>query len=157
MEIVFDLFIALVLVGFIVGGTMISADTVASDLLGAGGFPILFAVFALVLLGLNFLQRFRTKPEPQDHGLTSKGLMKAAFIALSLFVYILVLMRLGFMISTLVLGFAVVRLVGYEKNLKALLFSFLLTAALVIVFGKIFYIALPRGVGFIKELSFFIY
>lgn len=157
MEIVFDLFIALVLVGFIVGGTMISADTVASDLLGAGGFPIIFAIFALVMLAVNHVLQTRRKSETQDHGLTREGLKKALFIAVALLVYIVVLSRLGFIISTFVLCFAVVRLVGYPRNLKAMLFSFVLTATLLIIFGKIFYIALPRGLGFIKELSFFIY
>lgn len=158
MEMVFNVAIGALLLTFLVGGTAISPETVASDLLGSSGVPMLFAGIGLVLLGFSVFEGRKTKDaSKKQEAADPAGVKKALAVMAALLAYIIVLPYCGFAIGTTGLAYASVRIIGYRKRLKSLLFSFILTAVLVVVFGRVFFIALPRGIGLIKEISYFLY
>jgi hypothetical protein len=73
------------------------------------------------------------------------------------FAYIFALNILGYIVSTLIFPFFIGRTIGYRKNAILAIFSIILTAVMVLVFGNLFSVPLPRGIGLLRELSYFIY
>lgn len=156
MELVFNAAIGGILIAFLIGGLAIAPETVSSDILGARGVPMLFAAIGLALLIASFFEG-RRKKAAADPGNANPGLPRAGAVAVLLLAYILAVPFLGFALSTLVLSFLCIRVIGYKHLGKNALFSAALTALLVAVFGRVFFIALPRGIGLIKEISYFLY
>jgi hypothetical protein len=116
---------------------------------------MMFAVVGLFLLALSFFEG-RKKPAGEEKS-DPAGVKKALAVMGVLLAYIVVLPYVGFTIGTLALSYVSVRIIGYRKRGKSALFSLFLTALLVAVFGRVFFIALPRGIGLIKEISYFLY
>jgi len=158
MEMVFNAVIGALLVVFLVGGLSIAPETVSSDLLGARGVPMIFAGIGLALLALSMVERRRISAAADEKDQVDKaGVGKALAIMGLVFAYILVVPYIGFALCTLLLAFLSVRIIGYKRPFRGALFSLFLTTLLVVVFGRVFYIALPRGIGLIKEISYFLY
>lgn len=158
MEMVFNFVVGAFLLVFLIGGFTISPETVATDLLGARGVPMIFAGIGLVLLALSILERRRIRAgSGEAEKENPAGRRKTLAIIGLLLVYILAVPYMGFTLGTLLLSFISVRVIGYAHAGRAALFSLFLTAVLVVVFGKVFFIALPRGIGMIKEISYFLY
>jgi hypothetical protein len=72
-------------------------------------------------------------------------------------VYAALMNVIGFILSTLVFTFVNPLVMGYRKYRILTVFSVLLTVVVVLAFGKLFFIPLPRGLGFLRELSYYIY
>ena len=136
-----------------------------ADLFGSGGFPILFSVIGLFLLLLSTLQTMKAKKtsadadkkEDDEAVLNRTGAKKVGCLILALAIYIFLMTRVGFPIMTFLFIITCVTAVGYRDYKWSVLFALLFTTLLVIVFGRIFFIALPRGVGIFKDLSYFLY
>ncbi len=159
MEMVFNAAIGLILLVFLIGGGSISNESVAADLFGARGVPMLFAAVGLVLLVLSLFveRRSASKAEAGEAASAPGGLRKMIAIVAVLLAYILCVQFVGFALGTFVLAFLSVRVIGFRSAGKNAAFSFLLTALLVVIFGRIFFIALPRGVWLMREISYFLY
>ena len=78
-------------------------------------------------------------------------------IVLLLLCYILTIKSLGFAIVTLLFTAGSITALGYKSYGKTAVFSLLFTAMLIVIFGRVFFIALPRGIGVIKEFSYYLY
>ena len=165
MEFIFSAFAGLLLLVFLIGSFFINNNSVAADVLRPMGFPLLFSIVGLVLLVIDVAKTaLKKKGEGKSAEapkkavvLNTEGNRRVGIIVLMLFLYMLIVNTTGFMLTTLVFVFFSTRVIGY-KNLKVTaIFAVLTSALLVIVFGKIFFIALPRGQGFLRELSFYIY
>jgi putative tricarboxylic transport membrane protein len=87
---------------------------------------------------------------------STEGRMLALTIAI-LAAYLLLMDVIGFTLSTLLFIFGWARTMGYKKMGMLSIFSLVLTVALVLSFGKGFFVPLPRGIGIFKELSYLIY
>ena len=165
MEFIFNIAIGIILCGFLFFSTTISDMTVEADLFGSGGFPILFSVIGLFLLLLSTLQTMKAKKtsadadkkEDDEAVLNRTGAKKVGCLILALAIYISLMTRVGFPIMTFLFIITCVTAVGYRDYKWSVLFALLFTTLLVIVFGRIFFIALPRGVGIFKDLSYFLY
>jgi len=158
MEMVFNAAIAAILAFFLVGGRTISSETVASDVLGSSGVPMIFAGVGLVLLALSVLESRKAKPAAAEKDKTDRaGVRKTLALIAALLAYILAVPYLGFAVCTFAFSLGSVRIIGYRHLLRNALFSLFLTALLVVFFGRIFFIALPRGIRLIKEISYFLY
>jgi hypothetical protein len=136
----------------------IPARTVGTDVLKAGGFPLGVIVLSLVVLGfliVRYILRCRKdgKPVLTGSGIHPRALAAAAAIA----VYAVLMNVIGFMLSTLAFTFANPLVMGYKNYRLLAVFSVVLTVVIILVFGKVFYIPLPRGLGFLRELSYYIY
>jgi putative tricarboxylic transport membrane protein len=161
MEIVFNAFIGVILLIFLVGSRFISDETVASDVLGSRGFPIIFSIIGLVLLAVETITTLRGKTKKEsvegEASFTPGGAKRAGLIVALLLGYIVAVTRIGFVLTTLVFVFSAVRIIGYKNWKLIIIFSVLMTALLVAAFGRIFFVPLPRGTGILKELSYFLY
>jgi putative tricarboxylic transport membrane protein len=133
--------------------------TVSTDRFGPKGFPqlLIFASLGVLLLltvpMLKDLRRGKMNLRP-----TLSSVKKPIVISsLILIGYVFFLDIGGYTLSTLFFVFLVGRAVGYSKNVKLALFTCILTGLLVLVFGTLFSVPLPRGLGIFREMSYLIY
>jgi hypothetical protein len=136
----------------------IPARTVGTDILKAGGFPFGVIVLSLIVLGFLIVHhilrcRKEGKPVLAGPGIHPKVLATAAMVG----VYAALMNVIGFMLSTLAFTFVNPLIMGYKNYRLLAVFSIVLTVVIVLVFGKVFYIPLPRGLGFLRELSYYLY
>lgn len=169
MELLFDVFLIVLFSVFLFLSNDISDVTIGKDNLGSAGFPRLIAIVAILLLALVITQKIRVivkarkmtadgEQQIEKGSKISNSLYKRLFSMIILLVfYILFLKQLGFVLETAVFIFLSLTILGERKYLRSIIFSVVFTAMLVIIFGKIFFIALPRGTGFLRELSYFIF
>lgn len=169
MELLFDVFLIVLFLVFLFLSNDISDVTIGKDNLGSAGFPRLIAIVAILLLALVITQKIRVivkarkmtadgEQQIEKGSKISNSLYKRLFSMIILLVfYILFLKQLGFVLETAVFIFLSLTILGERKYLRSIIFSVVFTAMLVIIFGKIFFIALPRGTGFLRELSYFIF
>ena len=79
------------------------------------------------------------------------------YTLVALIVYIALLNILGFILSTFIFAVIGVMVMGYRKKRNILAFALITTTALFLLFGKAFFVPLPRGIGFLRELSYLLY
>jgi len=144
---------------YLVSHTFIGT-TISTDYCGAGGFPRLVIALALLLLVYDSVMTFKKlkKTEKNEKPVFEKQGMRLLLTGVILLgLYVLVIEILGYIVSTVLFIFLFIKAMGYKSNVKAVLFTVVTVAALVIVFGNIFDTQLPRGFGFLKEISFYLY
>ena len=149
---------------FLAGSFFIDKTSVAADVLRPQGFPLIFSIIGLILLCLDsigtILKKKRENVVKPLNGITvfnKEGYKRTGLILLLLLLYIALLNITGFILTTLLFVFISAWVIGYKRWKVLALFAFLMTAILVIFFGRIFFIVLPRGSGIFRELSYFLY
>jgi len=166
MELIFDVFLICVFAAFFFLSGNISEVTIANDNLGSRGFPRMIAIVAIVLLAFSIAFRIRLlfkqrRSEQQSNeakiGIAKNLYMRLFAIILLLFFYIVFLKQLGFVLETLLFIYLCLVIMGERNHLRSALFSVAFTALLVIIFGRVFFIALPRGIGFLREVSYYLF
>lgn len=168
MELIFDFFLMLLFIGMLLWSNGIAATTIRNDHMGSAGFPRLIAVAAIVLLtitiGKKVLALVRASQKVSQTNQPTKAtqpsrdlLVRTLSLITFLLLYIGFLKHLGFVLETMLFIFICLFILGERKYFQSFLFSLGLTALLVIVFGRIFFIALPRGTGWLREISYFLF
>jgi hypothetical protein len=159
MEHIFNGVIGLFLIFYLYISLMLDKNTIAGDVFGAGGFPIVLAVLGLgILAGLvRSSLKGKTKVHIPLFDIKSASGKLVILNVVMLAVYVFAMNIIGFLLSTLLFAFGSARAMGYKKLNIIVLFSVLLSFVLVIVFGRVFFIPLPRGIGIFRELSYLIY
>jgi hypothetical protein len=145
LEPVFNLCVAAFLVIMLVAAGSIRTASVGGDLLASTGFPVILIGLGLVLLALIVVGQLRSRRVAGGKRLdlrSPEGRAVAASILL---------------LATLAFAFGAGRAIGCRRTLLLAVFALVLTAVLVLLFGKLFYVPLPRGTGFLRELSYFLY
>ena len=160
-ELIFNAVLGIVLVGYLVLGLIMKRTDDPTDILGAGGFPIIVGAIALVVLIAITLKIFRNR-EGEKAKLPMFDLKnldgRAALLNLVLLaLYIGLLEVIGFTVDTLLYLPAAALAMGYKKKLNIALFSLIMTTVIILAFGKLFFVPLPRGLGLLRELSFILY
>ncbi len=128
-----------------------------ADPIGPAGFPQAVIVLILILLLIslfNVVRKLKSsggKEAPLNLNIEYFGLLFAIVI------FILLNDVISFTLATIVFSFALFWLLGQKGYLKMGINSLIVSVAFTLVFGKILTIPLPRGMGFIKELSYFLY
>ena len=69
----------------------------------------------------------------------------------------MVLDVIGFVLSTLLYLLTAGWSIGYRQPFRLAIFAIAVTAVLTAVFGILFIVPLPRGIGQLRELSYLIY
>ena len=134
-----------------------------ADPVGPGGFPAIIAIFGLALLVVVLVQSVKAlKEKTALAGETTNGLQtlwknSAVLCVAGLVGYVLLLEILGFSVCTIALLSGLVFLLGMKPWPKALLTGLIGTAVFVLMFGRVLGVTLPRGLGVVKELSFYLY
>jgi hypothetical protein len=137
-----------------------TGTTISTDYCGAGGFPRLVIALALLLLiydSVMTLKKLKSTEKSGEPVFEKRGMKQLLTGVILLGLYVLVVEVLGYIVSTVFFTFLLIKSMNYKNNLKATVFTVVFVAALVIVFGHIFDTQLPRGVGFLKEISFYLY
>ncbi len=134
-------------------------DTVDGDLLKSGGFPALLIIIGICILAVIIIRQIKDRSGNNNKIIdisTRSG--KAVLInILILTAYISVLNTAGYAVSTLLFTFFAASAMGYKKYRLLIVYAAAVTVIFIIVFGRIFYVPLPRGTGFLRELSYYIY
>ncbi len=159
IELVFNIILGLCFAFYLFTATQLPATDNPIDILGAGGFPIIIGILGLIVLAMVTLKVVKDKHHvhipmfdlklPEGRMLVVNVILLAAYVAL--------LDVLGFAVSTALYLFIAAASIGYRKWGRLVVFSLLTATVLVVVFGTVFYVPLPRGVEFLRELSYLIY
>lgn len=137
---------------------------VGGEALGPASFPRL--LIAAILIGLAVVSvRDAVKLKKAAAAGTGEQKIKIAkedmrrllLFSASLVLYFLLLPYVGFIVDTLWLIFAIIHIIGYKKPLISLAVAIGITLLVSFVFGGFFSVALPRGAGFFRDLSAYIY
>lgn len=159
MELVFTSILALIAFGLFLRTFQFGGIVVSTDTIGPAGFPQFVLVATLVLLVLiarrNILARKASSTTAAPAAKTDLRAVGSAVALLAL--YIAVLQYLGFVISTFLFSVVSIRNLGYRSLRNNLIFTFILTAGITLVFGRLFYVPLPRGIGILRQLSYLAY
>ena len=159
IELVFNALIALVVLFYLAQAIQLPTTDNPADVLGAGGFPTIIGIIALiglVVITIQTIKENRKVDIPMLNLRTVDGRM--VFInVLVLAAYVGLLDVLGFVLATLIYLVLAPLSMGYRKPLILAVFASVTTAVMVIVFGMVFYVPLPRGVELFRDLSYLIY
>lgn len=159
MEMIFNSFIGIFIAAYMFMSLALDKKSISGDVFGAGGFPIVLAVLGFIVLALIVKDCLKNKTQvhiPMFDIKSVDGKMLAVNVVV-LTGYLMLMDVLGFILSTFIFTFASTRAMGYKKTSSLVLFSVVLTTAIVLVFGKLFFVPLPRGLEIFRELSYFIY
>lgn len=130
---------------------------VAGDLLGAMGFPSFVACLAGVLALYIFLRGWKRAGSLSKIIVVTKPASGLVTTVCCLGGYIALMNYLGFALSTLLFTFLNTRLMGYKNYKVLIVFSLLLTGLIVAAFGNLFLVPLPRGLGILRDISYYLY
>lgn len=159
VEVVFNLFLAVCIIFYLVNAMRLPSTDNPVDVLGANGFPIIVGVLALIVLAAITVKAFKQKGRihiPMFEWHTVDGRMLITNVVL-LAAYVGLLDVLGYTVATFLYLIACPVSIGYRKWVNLTIFSSVTTAVLVSSFGILFFVPLPRGVEFFRELSYLIY
>lgn len=159
IELLFNIILGLLIVLYLYQALQMPGFDDSLDLLGASGFPQLLGFLALMVLLAISVKKFRSKKHNDLMLLnirSPEGILLLVNMGL-IGIYILLLNILGFTVSTLLYLFIAPTTFGYTKWKLLAVFSLLGAAILVGIFGVVFYVPLPRGIGMFRELSYLIY
>ena len=117
------------------------------ELMGAGFMPFLASILLFVLTFIVLIKGLRTKQngEKKPH-LTREALEKPHKLVAGLIVYALLLMPLGYLITTFLFVFFMFNMMQPQKWRMDLVFAALLAAASFILFDTLLSVRLPPGI-----------
>ena len=159
IELVFNILIGLGVLFYLAQAIQLPATDNAADVLGAGGFPIIISVIALIALAMITIHTIKEKRKvdiPMLNLRSIDGRMVLINVVV-LAAYVGLLDVIGFVLATLIYLVVAPLSMGYRKPVLLTIFSSVTTAVMVVVFGIVFYVPLPRGVELFRDLSYLIY
>lgn len=110
--------------------------------LGAGFFPQLVCIVLGVLAIIMFLNSFKEK---EVYKFTKDS--KNTFLIIGACIcYIAVMDRIGYLVSTVLFSFCVIRILSKKITLVNLIFSILFPVGIYYLFSKVFSVSLPTGI-----------
>jgi hypothetical protein len=156
-EIVFHIALLAVL-GFFYNQTLSIDTTRVTDVVGAAGFPKAIIVLAFILTGISLYKTFRHYSETtrKQHKIEELNIQFIG-VLVAVVTFIFATDVIGFVLASIVLSAVIMLLLGLKKISKVAWISVGISSVFTLVFGKILHVPLPRGMGFIQELSFLIY
>jgi hypothetical protein len=128
--------------------------------LGAAWWPQLVLGFGMILTIISAfggIKKIRATDEKAKVKINKKEITSLAFSSAILVISLLLINIIGFLgsIPLLVLGFTFQ--LGCRKPLRLILVPVISTIVFTFLFGRIMAVSLPRGLGIMRTLSFYIY
>jgi hypothetical protein len=159
IEIIFNILIGLGVLFYLTHAIQLPATDNPADVLGAGGFPIIIGVVALIGLAMITIHTVKEKRKGDIPMLNLRSIDgRMVFInVLLLAAYVGLLDVIGFVLATFAYVLVAPLSMGYRKPLVLAVFASVTTAAMVVIFGIVFYVPLPRGVDLFRDLSYMLY
>ena len=158
MELIFCIVLGGLLLFGLGSAVRFPTRTVGTDVLRASGFPIGVIVIALVILFIlvgKYILQSRKEGKPLFRDLRVPP--KVVAVAGAIVAYMGLMSIIGFILSTLTFVFVNPVIMGYRKYRILVIFSVIVTAVLVVLFGKLLFVPLPRGFGILREISYYLY
>jgi len=159
IEIVFNILIGLGVLFYLAHAVQLPTTDNPADVLGAGGFPIVVGIIALIGLAMITIRVIKEKRKV-DIPMLNLGSVDGRMVFINVLLlagYVGLLDVVGFVLATFAYLVAAPLSMGYRKPVVIAIFASLTTAIMVVVFGIVFYVPLPRGMEFFSELSYLIY
>jgi hypothetical protein len=159
IEVIFNVIVGLFIVFYLYQAMQLPNIDDTVDILGASGFPQIIGVLALLVLLFITINTIKEK-KPVELALFNLRLPEGRLLLVNICLlasYIVLLSILGFAISTMLYLFIAPTSFGYSKWRLLTAFSVVGALVLVSVFGSVFYVPLPRGIGLFRELSYLVY
>ncbi|MCF0262208.1 MAG: tripartite tricarboxylate transporter TctB family protein [Sphaerochaetaceae bacterium] len=115
--------------------------------IGPGDYPK-FVCCLMFILGVIHVIKSVVKgfPLPDFEKTDWLKLAKAATSMLAVFIYYLLLKKVGFLLLTPVLLYSLLLLFGYKKKIMGLVIAVVFSTATYFLFTKVFMVILPRGI-----------
>lgn len=155
-EIIFHVILIAVFALFFKESFEITSGRLA-DPIGPAGFPQAIIVIILVLSAISLFNTIRKVRQGSEQA-EAMHLNKAFFGILgSIALFVVLSEIISFALAAVVFCLMLFYFLGQRTYPKMVLNSIIISTAFVLVFGKILTIPLPRGMGIIKELTYFIY
>lgn len=156
-EIVFHIALLAVL-GVFYNQTLSIDTTRVTDVVGAAGFPKAIIILAFILTGISLYKAFRHYSDTtrKQHKIEELNIQFIG-VLVAVVTFIFATDVIGFVLASIVLSAVIMLLLGLKKISKVAWISVGISSVFTLVFGKILHVPLPRGMGFIQELSFLIY
>ena len=156
MELIFSLILVVILIGAYFRSLSFGGMEISTDKIGPGGLPQIIILLCLLLMAFIIWGSLK-KREKRKANLTHKGFV-IMLVNIAMFgIYIFFMNVIGFVLSTFFYGTVAIRTMGYKSLGKSTVFMFVLTVLVTLVFGRIFYVSLPRGISLFRHFSYFIY
>lgn len=126
---------------------------------GSGFWPLLVLSSATLLSFILWIKEWRLKgvemeegPEEKE-GHSRETRVKVILSILCLLLYVIVMPFIGFILSTLLFVFPLIFVLGERRKWILMLSPPLVTGLIVLVFGKLISMPLPKGVGVFAAFS----
>lgn len=155
IELVFNGVIMVCLIVLFLMTRQFEGVKISTDYLGPSGFPQAVMVMAMIIIAILSYRLITEKKTENTEDF--QKIKKVGLVIVLIFIYIFALNVLGYMVSTFISVYLIGKAIGYRQNLKMVIFALVLTTIMVLVFGNVFTVPLPRGVGFLREFSYLIY
>ncbi len=111
---------------------------------GPGSFPLALSVLLALLAIAGWFTR-APAADPASVADTTKNKYRMPLLAGMTALYLLLVLFLGFISSTALLGMGALLVLGYAHPVRALAFGFMAAYALYIIFGTMMNVNLPQG------------
>ncbi len=160
-EIIFHI-VLLILLGFFYNDALNIDTTRVTDVVGAAGFPKAIILLAFILTAVSLYSAFRKYNEhsaseiPKQWHIEELNIQFIGVIA-SIVAFIFASDIIGYLLGSTVLIAVLMVLLGQRKPVKIAAISVSVAFGFTMVFGKLLHVPLPRGAGFIQDLSFLLY
>ncbi|NUH86398.1 tripartite tricarboxylate transporter TctB family protein [Bacillus firmus] len=155
-EIIFHV-ILIIIMGLFFKESLLITSGRSADPIGPAGFPQAILVIILVLLLVSLFKAIRKMKSAEQKG-SPLNLNLAYFGLLAgIVVFILLNDLISFTLASTIFCFTLFLLLGQKKYIKMTINSIIIAVVFTLVFGQILTVPLPRGIGVIKELSYFLY
>jgi uncharacterized membrane protein len=121
---------------------------------------LIFGVFVFNLVDLFIKSKIIKKNKKKTINADKENLLyeKQLYgIIILISIYIFGLSYIGFLLASLFFQWTFLWILEYRKKLKLIFIPIVVTFLIYVIFIKIVYVPLPRGIGIFREISLFFY
>ena len=153
--------ILLIIFSIFLNNSLRMEDLREVDPIGASGFPTVALSLIILLLLISIVKeviKYTKNKKNHDEKQQTKGsVFTIILLMISLILFVLVLDKVGFLLSSFLLTPILLLTLGERKVVKITTLTILTPLVFTVLFGNLLSIPLPRGMGIFSELSRFIY
>jgi putative tricarboxylic transport membrane protein len=155
-EIIFHV-VLIVIMGLFFKESFVISTGRSADPIGPAGFPQALIIIILLLLLISLFKAIR-KMKSSDEEVVPLNI-NPAYIGLLIGITVFILLNdfISFTLASIIFCFFLFFLLGQKNYVKMTVTSIIVAIAFTLVFGNVLTVPLPRGIGVIKELSYFLY
>ncbi|MBO4392888.1 MAG: tripartite tricarboxylate transporter TctB family protein [Spirochaetales bacterium] len=141
-----DFWTGIVLIALAAGVWAMTADLPSVTRgIGPGAYPRVIAVFLFILGTIMAIKNIKDGYPAKGEKVDWRKFSRTIILVVGTFIYVKLLKIVGFPILTPFFLFGVMKLFGYESNIKGAIISLVFAEVIFFLFYKVFMIFLPMG------------